>query len=313
MLERLFGGGSSRDDIYERIGRRDFDGALKLIRREIDRKGPTFARRSQLADVLGLSGQAEEAARLLDQLAEETAQGGFPARAIALLKKSQRILPGRPEVEEKLAAMLHVKEDEGKSFRSSLRPPRAIEDEPPAPAPSTRTLESELSSIADEILASGGPISGSRGPGASAPGAPVVLTPLFGEFSQEELLAVIRGLTLQSFDPGDVIVSEGEPGGSLFVVTTGLVKAFVRNASGRSVKVRELGEGDFFGEISVLTGKPRSATVTAATPCELLELDRATLDAITAVHPNVRSVMEEFHRQRSDAGSAPAAPDAARP
>jgi hypothetical protein len=298
MLGRLFGGGGSRDEIADRTARRDFDGAIRLIRKELERDGASFSRRAQLSDVLALAGRPEESARILDVLAGEMVSQGFTAKAIALLKKSQRVLPGQPEVEKRLAALVRAKEEEmSLSFRGVLKPPPVIGDEP-APARAPRTLESELSDIADEMMASGGPLPAGGGQ-VGAAGKPVVITPLFGEFSEEELVEVIRGLTLQSFEPGDVIVTEGETGGSLFVVTTGLVKAFTRNDSGRSVKVRELGEGDFFGEISVMTGNPRSATVTAATPCELLELDRKTLDSIVAVHPHVWTVMGGISRQRA--------------
>jgi CRP-like cAMP-binding protein len=126
-----------------------------------------------------------------------------------------------------------------------------------------------------------------------------VSTPLFEGFSQEELVAVIHGLKLLSFAPGDIIVAEGGPGDSLFIVASGAVKAFVRNPKGAYVKVNDLGEGAFFGEIAVLTGKPRTATITAAAPCELLELDRATLDTITATHPRVREILKQFHEQRA--------------
>lgn len=127
-------------------------------------------------------------------------------------------------------------------------------------------------------------------------------SPLFSDFSEAELIAVMQGLRLLSYGPGDIIITEGEPGDSLFVLTTGTVKAWIRNPSGQHVQVREMEEGSFFGEISILTGKPRTATVTAAASCELLVLDRPTLDDITARHPRVMQVLEEFHRQRS--GSA---------
>jgi CRP-like cAMP-binding protein len=83
------------------------------------------------------------------------------------------------------------------------------------------------------------------------------------------------------------------------------VKAFVKHAgSGRQVPVGTLKEGAFFGEVSMLTGRPRSASVVAATYCELLELDRATLDSIVATHPHVLEVMKEFARRRSRASEA---------
>ena len=302
MLGRIFGGGN-RDETADKIARRDYPGAIRLILKEVKKDPRSFPRRVQLADVLALAGRAEESAKILDALAEEMVSQGFAAKGIALLKKSQRVLPGRPEIETRLATLMRAKDEMSHSFRKLLKPPPTIGGEPdpkeaPGPSSAGKTLESELSDMADAILASGEP---SRAPDglSDGAGAPFVLTPLFGEFSQDELVDVIRGLNLQSFEPGDLIVTEGEAGGSLFVVSTGLVKAFVRDGRGHSVKVRELGEGDFFGEISVLTGNPRSATVTAATPCELLELDRKTLDAIVAVHPHVWTVMEEFGRERS--------------
>jgi CRP-like cAMP-binding protein len=65
------------------------------------------------------------------------------------------------------------------------------------------------------------------------------------------------------------------------------------------VLVRSMREGDFFGEIAILSGKARTATVTAATVVELLEMDRATLDRITETHPRVRQVLEEFYVSRA--------------
>lgn len=123
--------------------------------------------------------------------------------------------------------------------------------------------------------------------------------PLLAGLTGEELLALVRGLRLHAFQPGDIVFAEGEPGRSLFVVASGSVKVFVRDPSGHPVLLRELLEGTFFGEIALLTGAPRSATVTAATRTELLELDRATLDAIAATHPRVGEVIRDTAKARS--------------
>jgi cAMP-dependent protein kinase regulator len=80
------------------------------------------------------------------------------------------------------------------------------------------------------------------------------------------------------------------------------VKAFVRNSAGRQVRVREMGEGSFFGEISILSGKPRTATITCATSCDLLELDRDALDGIAATHPRVQEVLMAFYYERHGSG-----------
>jgi cAMP-dependent protein kinase regulator len=93
-------------------------------------------------------------------------------------------------------------------------------------------------------------------------------------------------------------VAEGAPGDSLFILSTGTVKAYVRNPKGHYVRVSTLVEGDFFGEISVLTGKPRTATLVAASSCEVLELKKDRLDALTQNHPQVREVLQKFQDAR---------------
>jgi CRP-like cAMP-binding protein len=133
---------------------------------------------------------------------------------------------------------------------------------------------------------------------AAAP-AVVVDTPLFQDFTAEELVEVIRGLRLRHFEAGEIVVTEGEPGASLFVLTTGTLRAYVRNAAGRNVKVRDLSEGDFFGEVSLLRGTGRTATLTAATWAELLEIDRDTLNAISQRHPRVWTVLKGFYDRRA--------------
>jgi CRP-like cAMP-binding protein len=128
---------------------------------------------------------------------------------------------------------------------------------------------------------------------------PVVQTALFPDFSADELVEVIRGLELRSFEPGEIIVAEGQPGASLFVVTGGSVRTYVRDAEGNNAPVRVLGEGDFFGEVSLLEGSARTATVTAASQCELLEIDRVTLGHIARKHPRVWNVVRSFYEQRA--------------
>lgn len=147
----------------------------------------------------------------------------------------------------------------------------------------------------DPSAAAAPPRSGS---GTAAGGNQIVVSPLFKDFSVDELVAVIHGLSLITFEPGDIILTEGDPGDSMYMLTAGTVKAVKRNAAGRQVAVNELSEGAFFGEISILTGQPRSATVVATSHCELLELDRPTLDSIVATHPHVRQVLEQFSKER---------------
>ena len=86
----------------------------------------------------------------------------------------------------------------------------------------------------------------------------------------------------------------------MFVVASGSLRVYVRNREGHNEQVRMLHAGEFFGEISLITGQPRTATVTAASRTELLALDLPTLNKIAADHPQVPETIREFYRQRFD-------------
>ena len=127
-----------------------------------------------------------------------------------------------------------------------------------------------------------------------------MVSPLFRDFSVDEMVAVIQGLKLLSFERGDAILREGQPGGSLYMLTSGRVRAFKKDAgSGKQNPLGDLKEGAFFGEMSILTGQPRMASVVALSRCELLELDRPALDGITKTHPHVWDVLREFAEKRA--------------
>jgi len=130
--------------------------------------------------------------------------------------------------------------------------------------------------------------------------AGVARSPLFSDLSRAELLDVIRGLSYQTVAPGDVVVSEGEPGDSLYVLASGQARVFVQGFDRHQREVRRLVSGDFFGEISLLNGTPRTATVIAATECDLLELDRSAVAAISERHPEVRDTIRRFCVERSE-------------
>jgi CRP-like cAMP-binding protein len=158
----------------------------------------------------------------------------------------------------------------------------------------------ELMSVLEDAFPSGLEAP-SRAQAAAPPqgGAQIVVSPLFRHFSVDEMVAVIAGLNLLTFQRGQVILREGEPGHSLFMLSSGKVKAFRKGAGGKQVPIAVLEEGAFFGEGSILTGKPRTASIVALEECELLELDRATLDCIVSQHPHVMDVMREFAAQRA--------------
>jgi CRP-like cAMP-binding protein len=93
-------------------------------------------------------------------------------------------------------------------------------------------------------------------------------------------------------------VKEGDPGDSMFIVSTGEVEA-TREDNGETIKLATLCDGDFFGEMAVLSGEPRSATVTVVKNTELLELSRSDLNTICSRHPHVEAKLRLAYDERS--------------
>src|SRR5688572_10646727 len=86
-----------------------------------------------------------------------------------------------------------------------------------------------------------------------------------------------------TFEPGQEVFREGDVGDALYIVQEGEVELIAAAARGRAPIV--LGPGEFFGEASVLEGRPRGATARAASACRLLRIDGNTLDALVRHHP----------------------------
>jgi hypothetical protein len=127
---------------------------------------------------------------------------------------------------------------------------------------------------------------------------PVPKSPLFEVLGTEERDALVREMEVETHDEGSVILTEGDPGSSMYVIVAGEVKVYTRGKPG-ALYLARLGEGDFFGEVSMLTGKPRTATITASQRTELLRLDKAKLDLVLEKFPGVRKVLDEFYKRRA--------------
>ncbi len=93
--------------------------------------------------------------------------------------------------------------------------------------------------------------------------------PLFSGLSDHELLWVLRTARAESFAPGTTIIREGDKGGDFYLLTQGSVKVTVDGA-----EVATLGAGSYFGEIALIDGGSRTATITAATAVSSLALAR---------------------------------------
>ena len=106
--------------------------------------------------------------------------------------------------------------------------------------------------------------------------------PLFSSCSQRDLQAIAKVIKDVDHPAGTVIAREGEPGVGLFIMSEGTAEVTI----GGKKKIM-LGPGDFFGEIALLDGGPRTATVTAVTDVKLLGLTEWVFRGLMQQYPGI--------------------------
>src|SRR5881628_2343956 len=111
---------------------------------------------------------------------------------------------------------------------------------------------------------------------------------LFAELSNDSLVKLGSCLKIGDFPPAEVIVREGAPGVSMYIIKSGLVEVRKKDpATGIDFLVAQLSAGAAVGEMSLLTGKPRSATVSTVTHTVVFTLTRADFRNLLTQHPEI--------------------------
>ena len=103
---------------------------------------------------------------------------------------------------------------------------------------------------------------------------------LFAHGDDRVIADVARGLRRRRFRRNEVIFHQGDPGDSLHIVASGTAKVTLPSTEGEEAIIATLRPGDFFGELPLLDGAPRSATAVALEPMETITLPRADFRAL---------------------------------
>ena len=122
--------------------------------------------------------------------------------------------------------------------------------------------------------------------------------PLFAELGEDALALLAARLRHRKLPPGTPVVYKGDPAGPLYLIASGRVKVHQATAGGDEVILELLGPGNFFGDMSLLDGQPRSADVSTLAATELLLLEGEALRAIITEQPAVAWTLLRILSQR---------------
>ena len=214
------------------------------------------------------------------------------------------LLPSDAEEEIEL---LSISSDQELEPLPPPKPSRPLVPPAPPPAPVHAPPSALQNNDLDEAFADIGapttkPIVFSPPPPPPAPPAPAhklpAKVPLFDDLSQIAFVSLVNKLDYRRWGPGELILKEGDPGRSFFVIVEGKVRVFKQRPDGSEVELAQLSEGAFFGEMALLSGAPRTANVAAVDDVELLEITDTVLRELVEQHPNVATSLKNFYRQR---------------
>ena len=118
--------------------------------------------------------------------------------------------------------------------------------------------------------------------------------PLFAALGDAERRELASAFSVKTAEAGSRLIGEGAPGYSFFILVQG--SAVV---SSRGATVGELGPGDFFGEIAVISGGRRTASVTTTSHVRLLALSATGFRQLTDAHPEIAAQVEATMRERT--------------
>jgi hypothetical protein len=122
--------------------------------------------------------------------------------------------------------------------------------------------------------------------------------PFFAPLQETEREELAEDASMHVFSAGEMIIREGDPGRSVYIILDGRVKVFTRDDGGNELPLATLGVGQFFGEMSLVSGKPRSSSVAALELSVLVELSYASMAKVIEQNLAVKGVLEEYHKVR---------------
>jgi CRP-like cAMP-binding protein len=124
-------------------------------------------------------------------------------------------------------------------------------------------------------------------------------SPLFTPFTKPQQADLLRRFEGVEVNAGTDVISQGEPGQGLYVVLSGELEVVTQAAAGAPVVLGRLGTGDIFGEMSLLSSQPTSATVRASSKCNLLFLAGTYVERLSAAIPEVKSYFATVATRRA--------------
>ncbi len=121
---------------------------------------------------------------------------------------------------------------------------------------------------------------------------------MFSPLSKAELKDLVAHVSVKTYAAGEMPVRQSEPGDSFYIIKSGRVDVVVEKATGERAIVAKLGPGDFFGEMSLLTGAARTASIHVKEDAEFIVIDKESFGSTLAQNPAIAESLSQILSER---------------
>jgi CRP-like cAMP-binding protein len=281
------------EEVVQAFEQQQWDRALKRCIVILQGAPGCFEARMKVADILLKQGMVSEAMEVYKVIAWHFTKAGFPLLGIVAIKMLTAVEKSYSEVLEVLAGLYSADSDR-------------VSAEAPVPRlPDLKRVEvTRAAENIDQVV----PLSG-KDLGVLATKLAIDekgLTdypeklhpiPLFSDLPEDAFAQLLGDLQLKRFSRDGMVLREGEPGKSFFLLARGTVEVSKKVAEENLVLAR-LSDGSVFGEMALVSKEPRSATVRALSHVDLLELGRAELEKEAQQTESIGQALKKFTRSR---------------
>ncbi len=272
-------------------GRGDFATALRNAAEALRAAPQDPKARVKVAICFSMLQDGQAALDALRIVAIVLARRGFMLSAIGACRDALGIKPGDKGIREILKAIhgkIHGKVGRGRPRVPPPAPPASVDD---GDAASLLAVKDQAKMIEQaKRLATTDPTAGDDDVEAG-------FVPFFSDLSLEAFVELVEKMRYHKVGAKHEVVKQDEPGSSLFILLSGEVTV-TQTKEEETHELARLGSGSLFGEMSLITSKPRTATVTTTQAAELFEIDRATVEDVATRHAAVSEEIVRFARRR---------------
>jgi CRP-like cAMP-binding protein len=272
---------------------RQFERALAVFSEAVRRAPADHRSRLLAARCLAELGERERAVTAYHACAEGLLRRDYLLSAMAACKLGLELAPQERRLRDTLVR-LHARAARNVAGRASVPPPLPPETlyDGKVDTDLMGLSGEELSDRAIEVLAAPDP-GGSANPHDRPP------LPLFADLERDAFIDLVGRMGYRGFKPEEVVSAEGEASDRLHVIVAGKAEV-TRRAEGEDRTLAFLGGGSIFGELSLLTGTPPTASITAVSDMEVFEIRREHLNAVAKSFPSVPQVLASFAQKRME-------------